>query len=254
MNRRFLYHAEAFGASGTLTLPHQEVLDVQASVSLPLTGGHAKSRVENFSHRNLISFEAAESHVVGSYSEKDKAHGTLSTSMIEGLNIMDVVTCDRIIARVTSKHPDDGSEASIIPLGSRFENLRIAGQKIEPDLAIDTFCECDTWGKLEKAHSGDEKFRAAFRKLSMLKRDDNALPASKSMVGCSLMRNLDALPGGLKVNGPGILVPHFGTVYLAEFFVTPGARRLLMIRVELGCSVEGGFSGGGAGGNGSGYP
>src|SRR5260370_38894652 len=119
MNKRFLYHAEAFGASGSITLPHQEVLDVQASVSLPLTGGHAKSRVENFRHRNLISFEAAESHVVGSYSAKDKAHGTLSTSMIEGLNIMDIVTCDRIVARVTTKHADDGSEPSIIPLGSR---------------------------------------------------------------------------------------------------------------------------------------
>src|SRR5260370_33264861 len=206
MNKRFLYHAEAFGASGSITLPHQEVLDVQASVSLPLTGGHAKSRVENFRHRNLISFQAAESHVVGSYSAKDKAHGTLSTSMIEGLNIMDVVTCDRIIARVTTKHPDDGSEPSIIPLGSRFENLRIAGHKIEPDLAIDVFCECDTWGKLEKAHAGEEKFRAAFRELSMLKRDDNALPAAKNMVGCSLARNLGTLAHGLKLGGAGIQI------------------------------------------------
>jgi len=248
MNKRFLYHAEAYGASGSITLPVQETMEVQASLSLPITGGHGRVRVENFRHRNFLSFRSAEAQVVGSYSAKDKAHGTLATATVEGLNIMDVVTCDRIVARMTSKHPEDGSESSIIPLGSRFENLRIAGHKFEPELAIDAFCENDTWSKLGQAHAAD---KADFRKLSMVKSDDAALPRSKGMAACTLVRNLDALPGGLKPNGLGIHVPHFGTVYLAELFVTPDARRLLMLRVELGCSVEGGYGSGGAGGNGS---
>jgi hypothetical protein len=233
MNKRFLYHAEAWGASGQLTLPHQEVMDVQASVALPLSGGHGRSRVENFRHRSFFSFSAAESQVVGSYSVKDNAHGTLATCTVEGVNIMDVVTCDRIVARMTSKHHDDGTEASIIPLGSLFENLRIGGHVFAPILAIDEFCRNDTWSKL-----GDVTVPIARH-------------PEKHMAACTLVQNLNELPGGLKPNGLGIHVPHFGTVYLAELFVTPDARRLLMLRVELGCSVEGAYTASGAGGNGN---
>ena len=233
MTTRFLYHAEAYGASGRLTLPHQEIMDVQASVSLPLTGGHGRTRVESFRHRSFFSFRSAESQVVGSHSTKDKAHGTLATCTVEGLNIMDVVTCERIVARMTSKHSDDGSEPSIIPLGSRFENLHIAGHHFAPDLAVDDLCEHDTWSKLGEANVPIQRH------------------ASKDMAACTLVRNLNKLPGGLKPNGLGIHVPHFGTVYLAELFITPDARRLLMIRVELGCSVEGHYTAGGSGGNGS---
>lgn len=233
MYTRFLYHAEAYGASGELTLPQREIMDVQASVSLPLTGGHGRSRVQDFRHRSFLSFRSAESQVVGSYSKKDGAHGTLATCTVEGLNIMDVVTCDRIVARMTSKHFEDGSEASIIPMGSRFENLHIAGHRIAPELAIDDLCEHDTWSKLGKA-------KVRFQKHE-----------KKDMAACTLVRNLDELPGGLKPNGLGIHVPHFGTVYLAEMFITPDARRLLMLRVELGCSVEGHYTAGGSGGNGS---
>ena len=105
MKLRFLYHAEAIGATGHITLPFNETMEIQASTALPLNGGHGTTRVENFRHRNIFSFRHAESHVVGSYSEKDKAWGTLSAVTVEGLNILDVVTCDRLVARLA--HGDD---------------------------------------------------------------------------------------------------------------------------------------------------
>jgi hypothetical protein len=43
-------------------------------------------------------------------------------------------------------------------------------------------------------------------------------------------------------------------VYLAEMYVDGNARRLTMLRIELGCPVEGGMDFGGVGGNGSFYP
>jgi hypothetical protein len=162
-----------------------------------------------------------------------------------------VVTCDRIVARITSKYPVDGEEPSIIPLGSRFENLRIAGHRIEPVLAIDAFCEHDTFTKLAKAHASDQGFRDEFRKLSFGRSDATELPAHKGLVGCTLVRNLEKLASSLKPQGLGINVPHFGTVFLGEFFITSTSRRLLMLRIELGCTVEGDFGAGGAQGNGS---
>ena len=251
MQTRMLYHADAVGASGNLTLPVQESMPIQASVCLPVIGGHGAAEVNEFRYRNILYFSWAESTVVGSYSEKDKAHGSASTAIIEGLNIMDVVTCDRIVARVTTKHA--GDEPSIIPMGSLFENLRIAGYKIEPDLAIDTFTQHETWGQLNAAHANDSKVREQLNKQSFHKQG-NQLPTSKGMFGCTLVRDFGKLPAGLTERDGGIYVPHFGTVYLGEFYVTQYSRRLLMLHVDLGCSTEGCFGVGGGGGNGTPYP
>lgn len=251
MKIRFLYHAEAVAASGYITLPIQETMPAQAVAAAPILGGYATSSAEKFSHRNYLSFDRAVAHVVGSYSERDKAHGTLASTTIEGLNIMDVVTCDRIVARITTKHPDTPGDSAFIPLGSRFENLRIAGHPINVELATDLFAEHDTWTKLTEAHANKPAVKADLEKLAVSKAKDGGFPQSKGMMYCTLARNLDKLPGGLSRNGHGVYVPHFGTVYLGEYFVTKSMHRLLMLHVDLGCSVEGCYGSGGAGGNGN---
>jgi hypothetical protein len=251
MQTRMLYHADAVGASGNLTLPVQETMPIQASVCLPVIGGHGAAEVNEFRYRNILYFSWAESTVVGSYSEKDKAHGSAAMAIIEGLNIMDVVTCDRIVARVTTKHA--GNEPSIIPMGSLFENLRIAGYPITPDLAIDTFTQLETWERLNSAHDNDPKIREQLNKQSFHKPVER-LPTSKGIFGCTLVRDFGPLPSGLEVRDGGIYVPHFGTVYLGEFYVSQYSRRLLMMHVDLGCSTEGCFGAGGSGGNGIPWP
>jgi len=206
---------------------------------------------EKFRHRTYFSFERAETHVVGSFSERDKAYGTLATTTIEGVNIMDVVTCDKIVARVTSKHHEDGREPSFVPIGSRFENLRIAGHKIDVDLATDVFTEHHTWTRLSEAHKSRKEVRDEIARLTLNK--TTKLPPAGQMISCSLARNIDKLPAGLSRNGHGIYVPHFGTVYLAEYFASSNLHRLLMLHVDLGCSVEGCY-GAGSGDTNGGWP
>jgi len=254
MYQRFLYSAQAVGAGGRITLPYNETIEIQASVALPIIGGQGSARVDNFRYRNIFSFRSAESHVVGSYSANDKAYGTLAMCAVEGVNVLDVVTCDRLVARITTKHPDDGSEPTIIPLGSRFENLRIAGHPIEVNLELGLFCQLGTFGKLTEGYARDEGVKAQIRRLSLFERPDGGLPESRGIIGCSLAPAPEKLPPGLTPKGLAIYVPHFGTVYLAEFFITPTSRRLMMLRVELGCSVGGGVGAECAGGNGSGWP
>ncbi|HUA82454.1 MAG TPA: hypothetical protein VMB85_01250 [Bryobacteraceae bacterium] len=250
MKIRFLYHADAVAASGYITLPVQETMPAQAAVAAPILGGYASAESTNFRHGKYLSFDRAQSHVVGSYSEKDKAHGTLATTTVEGLNIMDVVTCDRIVARITTKHPESPGDSAFIPLGSRFENLRIAGHLIHIDLATDIFAEHDTWSKLSDAHAKGGNVRTELEKLAITRAEGGGLPQKKGMMYCSLARRPDKLPGGLTWNGHGIYVPHFGTLYLGEYFVTQTMHRLLMLHVDLGCSVEGCYGIGGADGNG----
>jgi hypothetical protein len=251
---KFLYHAEAVGASGRITLPVDELIEIQAATALPMSGGAGTARSENFRHRNILSFDRAESSVVGSYSAKDLAHGTASSVMVEGVNILNVVTCDRLVMRLTSKHDEAGGEASFIIHGSYFENLRIAGHRFDLPLATDLFSEYSTWGKLTDAFQRDDKARKEIGGLSLVEPSGNALPESKGMLGMSLARGLDKLPGGLTRNGQGIYVPHFGTVYLGQFYISPAMRRLTMLHVELGCAVEGCTGLGSGAGNGSSWP
>jgi len=261
MKLEFLYHGGAVGATGFLTLPVLENMDIQASVALPITGGHGSSRVENCRHRNYFSFCAAESHVVGSHSKTDHGYGTLATTTIEGLNIMDVVTCDRIVARLTAKYPDDKTEPSFVPLGSRFENLRIAGHPINVNLATGLFADNPNWGALAKAYAQpaakkkDPATKSVKEDLDLLSPDlaKNGFPKPGGTLFCTLARDLDVLPAGLSRKDNGIYVPHFGTVFLAEYYASASAHRLLMLRVELGCSVEGGYGAGGCDTNG-GWP
>jgi hypothetical protein len=254
MKPQFLYHADAVGASGHITLPYDEAIEIQASVALPLNGGHGVARSENFRHRNILSFDRAESNVIGSYSALDTSHATLSSVAVEGFNMMNMVTCDRLVLRLTSRHDDAGGDPSFSIVGSYFENLRIAGHRMDVSLATDLLSEYGTWSQLTDAYRDNEKVAKEIRSLALIEREDGALPESKGILGVTLARGLDKLPGGLARNGHGIHVPHFGTVYLGEFLISRNRRHLTMLHVDLGCSTEGCGRSGSGGGGGTSWP
>src|SRR5438876_11110853 len=83
----YLYHADAVGATGYLTLPVASLMELQASIALPMGGGYGRVRVDNFSHQGIFSFRSAESEVSGRSSVKKSARNTLAQSVIEGLNV-----------------------------------------------------------------------------------------------------------------------------------------------------------------------
>src|SRR5215469_17124093 len=97
------YHAYAHAFSGHFTRPFEHQIDSQAGSALPIVGGHGQARVENFQFREFLSFRKGYTHVSGA-DEADGSHNTLVTSTIEGLNLLDVVTADRLVARLYSKH------------------------------------------------------------------------------------------------------------------------------------------------------
>jgi hypothetical protein len=253
----FLYHTEAVGASGHISLPVNDTMPLQASIASAIGPGFGKVRVENFKHLDYLSIGSIESQVVSSFSARDQAHGTLASVVIENLNNLNVVTCDRMVTRLTSKHPKHAQEGtapgSFILHGTRFENLRIAGHAIELDLAVGLFSELSTWEKLNKAYETDPEIRKELRALSMYPSEGDQLPVHNGVFACTLAR-IPKLPRGLSRKHHGIYVPHFGTIYAAEYYITATSRRLRLLHVDLGCSVEGcnGYGDGGA--NGQGLP
>src|SRR5580704_12321411 len=101
--KTYHYNAHAFGLSAQFDRPVQRQIEVQAATALPISGGHGNSRINNFKFEEFVAFDAAYSHVSGSQNKKDESYTTLVTSTIEGLNILDMVTADRLVARISSQ-------------------------------------------------------------------------------------------------------------------------------------------------------
>src|SRR6266576_1314460 len=101
--KRYLHQASAIATSGRITRPFCDLIPTQASLALPIDGGHESKRVENFRYKEIVSFASAYSEVAGSEHGPDGPFDTLALTAIEKLNILDVVTCERVVARISSK-------------------------------------------------------------------------------------------------------------------------------------------------------
>ena len=251
--RTFHYHACAHAFSGRFTRPFEHQIDVLAGSALPITGGHGHSRVENYQFRQLISIKAGYSHVSGSHQEDDDSHNTLSTAVLEGLNILDVLTADRIVSRVYSKHPANAKEGNITWHGSGFQNLRVGGCPVQIELNTEVFEKLLTYEAAEEAFAKGGEFRKIAEDPLQIK--DKLKPSEvRGVFLCSIVKKIEVDCPGVKVSGHSLEVAGFGKVYLGELLIKRGEKTLTMLRFDLGSSIGGGGTGGGAGTNGSTWP
>jgi len=273
-----MYNASAYSVSAEFERPKKHSLAPQASVVLAGHGGHGSNSASAYKADGLISFKSAYSEVGGSF---DDCHGLYTThawSVVEGLNVADMLTADRIVARMAVYHsPTDGSEPTYDITGSYFENLRIAGHPIEVELATHVFHD-DTYSKLAKAHQagttdawlvGSKLKQLEDDKLSKLEDDYHALigmsklvnewkkterPEDRGSYWFSPANHLN-WNGSSEIQGFGsiICIPKFGVIRLAEMVVHHHSRTLRMFRVQM-CSSGHGTSDGGTSGTGSAPP
>ena len=222
----FHFHAEAHAFSGTFVRPVLYPIEAQASVSLPTVGGSAHSRVENFSAGPLVRFGAAHCHVAGSWQENNKVVTTRSTATVEGLNILDFITADRIVAELTSEHHVGELEGHIIALGSTFEGLKIGGHDVKVTLRHGLLF--------------DHKTFAALRNEVAKERKPEKLSATNEQVAlCSLAEDIDVEFPGLEKEGHILRIAHFGEIAIAELFSAFGTKTLTMLRLKLGSPQSG---------------
>src|SRR6202789_1531801 len=128
VNKVHYFHAEANSFGGFIEQPIKQQVPAQASASLPAVGGHVTNRTEGFNFEGIVSCSAAYTRVSGRHLETDGTPSTLVTSVVEGFNLLEVVTADRIVAQVSIEHPVDGGDPVFTFTGSRFEGLKIGGQ------------------------------------------------------------------------------------------------------------------------------
>jgi hypothetical protein len=267
--RVFYYHADACPFGGHFTHPVTKAIPSHGSSSLSSAGGHASSRMGPFRVDDLASYEGVYSEIFGGVNETNDAWTTLVTSVVEGLNLLEVVTADRIVSRLSVTYPrEEGYSAKVSFVGAQFENLRIAGVPVNPVLNLNLL---ETPGSRfpSKPFTEDETFicKAIDQSKTMIGAKDSPgwvkarygwvesekERGKKGFVPCSLVDHVEGATTGSSY-GHVVHVPGFGNVFLGELFVSQGLFRLIMLRTEMGCAGGGNQSAGGGGSNGSPMP
>lgn len=223
----FNFHAEGHAFSAEIKRPVPQHIPALAATSLPTIGGHGHHRIENYSVPRIISFKAAHTHVSGTFVD-DKVATTHATTSIEGYNLLDFVTADRITARLTSEHKLGEEEGHIIALGSTFDNLRIGGYLFTIKLRHKLLLDNETHQGLAKEIESDKK--------------NGRIASTKGGLSlCSLVEEIITdFPGLTPADKKKhiIRIPHFGTIAFAEVLSEAGTKTLTMLRFELGCPDE----------------
>jgi hypothetical protein len=246
--RRFWFRGSTMAVGGQITSPIRESIEPQGACVLSPGGGYASAAVENFNFRNIVRFERVTSILSGQKVRHDGglAGETLVTTAIEGLNILDVITADRVVARITSQHKENERESEILPFGSQFENLRIGGIPIE----LESYPELLGGGRYKEithsSRSGSFPFIDAngnpIKTEEPQEQKESRFPSDRTLLAplFRLDKKKGVVPVGCRTKGQhGILVPGFGIVYLGEYLITRDSRQLTMLRIELGCPISG---------------
>jgi hypothetical protein len=211
----FNFHGHGHALSGEFRHPLWAVIPAQASASLSTIGGIALAHVENFHFQDFVCFKSAHTHISGKR-RRDETFVTHASTVVKGLNILGVVTAERIVSRLTSIHKPDEPEGHIIAEDSRFEGLKIDGEEVKVTLRHELLVKCKTFGDLAKSGK-------------MVHLD------GKRQVGiCSLVEKIETKLSGVDLKRHLIEVKNFGKIFLAEVFSYPGTRTLTMLRLELG--------------------
>jgi hypothetical protein len=255
----FYFHADANSLGGYLENPFRAIPS-QASVSLPAAGGAASVRVHDFKFEELISCRSTYTHVAGRPVKTNGPWIARVTAVAEGVNILNVLTAERAVARVFVEHPENGGPPRISFAGSHFHKLQFLGKDIEPTWNPTLLPEHHRGGD---AYNEDEPFTPEIewqvlqdvaQRQSAALREASGVPdwalnrygwqagreklEGASCTICSLVDKIPA-PAGAQSYGHFLEVPDIGRFFFAEALVMPQSIQLTLLRAELGCKTQG---------------
>lgn len=217
----FHFHAEGHALSAEFRHPGRALIEAQASASLPTIGGHARAHADHFFHSDFVSFRTAHTEVTGRWVD-DETVLTTATTTIEDLDVLQVVTADRIVSRLVSTHKRHNPEGHIVSVGSDFHNLRVHGHVLKVTLRHELLTDSQTFDDLRKKVASKEESERI-----------RCISENKGVAICSLVDRIET-DLDLDPRKHVFRVPNFGKIALAEVFAEPGRRVLTMLRLELG--------------------
>lgn len=254
------FHAKAHIVAGRLHLPLNQEIHHQEQATLPEEGGYLSQHSLRYNVEGVLSFRKAYTQVAG-HKDVKEGHGwtTVATSVIERLNILEVVTADRVVAQISTEHPKEGYVPIVTFLGTRFDNLRVAGHPVRVEL--DPFIlgpKPDNDGGYRSHPGFQQRVAAQYDRLRGFRDvpDEitgryNRVPSTvEEPLECSLVTHTEgSFPG--RCFGHVLDIPHFGKVYLAVLTIEESEHHpetkcpkkteisLTMVEAKMGCLADG---------------
>jgi hypothetical protein len=241
------FHAAAHVLKADLKAPVVREVKEISQVRLEPDGMYKFQPTGPLRVEGIISYDSGYTQVGGHKSPKP-GHGfvTLTTSVVEGLNILDVLTADRVVAQISTEHPewyglqDDPRPRRQVPsvtfLGTRFENLRINGREVKHRTQLDilgpepvndkSYLDDNEVRKNVSEHYG--RIKKVTKRPEWAKAEDlwwnqdgseHDGPPRYGDMKCSLVSEIDEDIPGIPF-GHVIHLPNFGKIFLAELTVT----------------------------------
>jgi hypothetical protein len=285
-----VYHAAAHVLSGKLERPIlQDIVDQAPLTLTDRRGGHLTRYVNEFSLEGLISYTKGETRVSGARSLKNEGWVTLATSILEGMNIFEIVTAEKIVSQVYTDHPPvNGHFPKVRFIGTQFKNLEVSGFPVELKLNLDICGDIpkggrsylqdpDFLGKVRDqtaAIADDSRLPATLKKVyddkltyieELIRTCDGAYQGAHAPITCSIVESIGKIPiKGVEAIGNVLVIPGFGSVALGEVEVGEkvydGNPRpcvyftLRCLRAKLGCAGDGNTDAGTSTANGQTVP
>lgn len=248
-----VYEVSALGLAGEFVRPIRLQVPDQAAAVLPYIGGFETVEVNNVQLNGLVHTKAARSTVMGGYDENRGQDNALASVVIEDLNICDMVTADRVVARLSAFWSAEDKETRFSLSGTHFVNLRIAGRPVTGNLDINAFNKASTFSRLQNSSYNEYLHGARLTQdvpyysshLDSIYKELHRFSEKKSrdLPSWYSLANHVQVEGSkegtdVEAFGSILYVPDFGIIHLAEFFVTQNQRRLSMLRLQLGSPIE----------------
>jgi len=261
IKRRFVFHGNAAPFGGRLVRPADVVLESNGGSSLPVTGGRWRSKIDNATFGEVIRVGSASTFVEGLFDDLQQAveasHGrvhqdTLTATTNVNAEVREIVvgvkpqlTITRLHAALASKSPAGGGEPGIRLGGeSVVEGAAIDGHKLVIELNAPVFQAYDTHAKLRTA-ADDPQFVQEHGDSLLMKSAFGGRPApptghlneGRAGIYATIVKSVrwDGEPyPGAQIENHVVTVPDFGRIFFGEILITAAARRLTMLRLELG--------------------
>jgi hypothetical protein len=241
VRKTFYFQTDANPLGGFIEKPFEKNIPSHASSSLPNVGGYVHSEDEELNFEGIVSVRRAYTHVSGREVQRNGPWSIMATSVVEGLNILEVVTAERVVAQLCATFYSDGRLHEYVCTGSCIQDLRIGGSiaPLVPNRRLLNIAESAeagiTWpvfqetgraqaGKLVESAglTGGDADRWIAERFGWMNSKE---PREDGLVLCSLVDSVErAIPA--RSFGHCIIIPDFGRIFIQELLVTKSSVQL----------------------------
>ena len=248
---RFIFHGNAMPFGGRIEavseIPQYELIKGPPSAALPVTGGWSIATSAGSHHRDWFQWGASVADCKGEWLGGQHYLTTVISSIadLSARNEPHVFEADYLRIKMISEHTGPDHAPHIVPREIVFGGLRLNRHPITVNYDHD-FADFPTLTQFEQEYQKSEsffkKYQACLRHPFGAPTFGDPLPRTPGgYVAASFVRSVTW--NGEEHPGHVLQVQGFGNIYFGEVLLNADNRRVTMVRLAMGCSLQASASG-----------